>query len=152
MIYPTTPAQTLAYAAHLTRHRTDTFVAVQRPPLTNGHAFAAIPIHELDDFLAAGWSHVPKPNLLNLTESPVSLSDVTVPPSGQVAQVETLMTPHPLSDVLPVPVDIPVHGAVSGLPPFSDLQFYIVSPNVAHAVKRSDCLVVGPDGLIQLYP
>ena len=152
MIYPTTPAQTLAHAARLSRQRPAPFVAVSRPPPASGHAFAAIPADELDDFLASGWSRIPNPALLNLTESPVTIDGVTLPPSGQVAEVDTFMTPHPLSDLLPAPTQIPVHGAVSGLPPFSDMQFYIVTANVAHAAQRPDCLVVGPDSLLQLYP
>ena len=152
MNYPTDLPSCLAYAARLTESRRAPFVAMHRPPPPVGYAYAAVPADEVADFEESGWRRVPKPTLLNLTPDPVTMYGVTLPPSGQVASVETILAKHPLSSLLPVPLATRCVGVVSGLPPSSPLQFYIVTPDVAELVKRPDCLTVSPNALIQPFP
>jgi len=151
-MYPTDPSSTLAYAAFLTERHQTPFVAMHRPPPPVGHAYAAVPAEDVDDFEQSGWRCLPKPILLNLTPDPVTVYGVTLPPSGQVAKVDTFLTRHPLSSLLPAPLVSRALGSISGLPPSSPLQFYIVTPEVAEQAKRPDCLTVSPNALVQRFP
>ncbi len=141
--YPTNKMEALAYAAHLGPN----LVAIYRvTPVLGGINFAAVPTEDLPNFLGGNWQVVPPPKVTNLTPAPVIIDNHVFPPSGQVASVRRLFLDHPL----PLPVMIQTYGPVTGLPPPSEGQFFIVSEDVARASRRADCLFPADQTLIQL--
>ena len=97
--------------------------------------------------------------LLNLTPHPLTLrngagDDVTLPPSGTVARVDSVSTPTGQT-VAGLPVQVTVFGQVTGLPDPQDGVAYLVSALVLGALAgsgRSDVFApaTGPqDGVVR---
>jgi hypothetical protein len=96
--------------------------------------------------------------LVNLTPHAIVLrlpdgTDLTIPPSGQVARVAVAPAAPVVVPGIPVPVlPAPVLGEVTGLPSPADGIGFIVSGMVAQAASRPDVFApaTGPgDGAIR---
>lgn len=90
--------------------------------------------------------------LINLTPHAITISTDTencqIPPSGEVACVETHHTPHLLittDDGHRINIETVRQGAILGLPERQPNTFYIVSSDVAHHANRRDVIYPGKE-------
>ena len=84
--------------------------------------------------------------IINLTPHPVTIGTVTIPPSGEVARVDS--TECPAGDFGGIPLITSSFGEVTGLPDPQGDTLYIVSGMVRSAVPtRND--IASPSGLIR---
>lgn len=93
--------------------------------------------------------------IVNLTPHAVTVNgedgSVTVPPSGTVARIETVMTPAETITVDGVAITVQAQrmGEVTGLPEPVDGTVYVVSLPVAAALGASRPDVVAPGPLVR---
>lgn len=85
--------------------------------------------------------------IVNLTPHPVNIvNGPTFPPSGEVARVSS--TTEKVGEIAGVSLFRTRFGAVEGLPPPSNGDYFIVSRMVASAAREREDLLV-PSGLVR---
>lgn len=90
-------------------------------------------------------------NLVNLTPHAITIrpdegGEITIPPSGIVARVETITRPLDVieMDGVRVPITLSEYGKVTGIPDDEE-GFYIVSAVVRAALHGEDAGIFSPD-------